>query len=277
MMLPSTQFAQIASGLTLEYRRQGPADRQPLIFLHGFTDSCRSFGPLLAALPDDIHAIAISLRGHGQSDQPKCPYDSISMSQDVAGLLDYHGHEQATVVGHCVGGFIAQRFALDFPDRTDRLILIDSFPTMVGNVKVAALLADLDSFAGGKVDPAFVRAFQESGVARPVPSDFMDMFVAESLRLPGSAWHKILSGIAAEDPSDLLPQITAPTLLICGEEDALFGVDYQHRLMAALPNAWLEILPGLGHSPHWEDPARIAAMITAFAGFAPASAIGAQE
>lgn len=157
MFIPSTQFAQVASGLTLEYRRQGPADRTPLVFLHGFTDSCRSFGPLLAALPDDMHAIAVSLR------------------------------------------------------------------------------------------------------------------------LRGWAWHKILASVAAEDPGDLLPQIDAPTLLVCGEEDALFGVDYQQRLMAALPNAWLEILPGLGHSPHWEDPARVAALIAAFAGFAPASAMGAQE
>lgn len=107
--------------------------------------------------------------------------------------------------------------------------------------------------------------------------DVCNAWEARKKALADMGYARDLSGGKFRAPSDLLPQIDAPTLLICGQADALFGVDYQQRLLAALPNAWLEILPGLGHSPHWEEPARVAALIAAFAGFAPASAIGAQE
>lgn len=269
--------AQTASGLSLEFVQQGPECGAPLVFLHGFTDSCRSFGPLFSALPTDMHAIAVSLRGHGNSDRPTGRYEIAVMAADVAELMELLGHEQATLVGHCMGGFVAQRLALDWPHLVKRMVLIDSFPTMVGNEMVAGLAAEIAEFDEGPVDDEFVRAFQETTVATPVPAAFMDMIVAESLKLPGWTWQAVVDAMVQEDFTEELSQIAAPTLLICGEEDALFGVDYQQRLMAALPNAWLEILPGLGHSPHWEDPARVAALIAAFAGFAPANAIGAQE
>ena len=152
------------------------------MFLHGFTDSCRSFSRLFEALPEDIHAIAISLRGHGGSDRPDAPYDVASLARDVASLLDTLGYPTINLAGHCMGGFVAQRFTLDFPERLARLVLIDSFPTMQGNADVAGLLAEVASFADGVVDPVFVRAFQESTVNRPVPPAFMDMIVAESLK-----------------------------------------------------------------------------------------------
>jgi non-heme chloroperoxidase len=259
------QTAQTASRLSLEYVRQGRETGSPLVFLHGFTDSCRSFSRLFGALADDINAIAISLRGHGNSDRPKGPYDIATMARDVAELLDFLGFDQVSIVGHCMGGFVAQRFALDLPERVSRLILIDSFPTMAGNEAVAGLAEEIANFPEGPVDPDFVRAFQESTVVKPVPAEFMDMIVAESMKLPGWTWQAIVDALMQKDITRELSGVTAPTLLICGDEDALFGLDYQHRLLAALPTASLEVLPGLGHSPHWEDPQAVAKLIAEFA------------
>jgi non-heme chloroperoxidase len=269
--------AQIASGLSLEYVQQGREGGAPLVFLHGFTDSCRSFSRLFAALPKDMHAIAVSLRGHGNSDRPKGPYDIAVMAADVAGLMDFLGLDHVTLVGHCMGGFVAQRLALDCPHRVSRMVLIDSFPTMIGNEMVAGLAAEIAEFDQGPVDAAFVRDFQESTVAKPVPAAFMDMIVAESMKLPGWTWQAVVDAMVQEDFTDELSRIATPVMLVCGEEDALFGVDYQHRLQAAMPHAKLAIVPGLGHSPHWEGPARVAALIATFAGLVPASSLGAQE
>ena len=160
------QTAQTASGLSLEYVRQGGATGSPLVFLHGFTDSCRSFSRLFGALADDINAIAISLRGHGNSDRPKGPYDIATMARDVAELLDFLGFDQVSIVGHCMGGFVAQRFALDFPERVSRLILIDSFPTMAGNEAVAGLAEEIANFPEGPVDPDFVKSFSREHVGK---------------------------------------------------------------------------------------------------------------
>ncbi len=272
MLAQSTQIAGTASGLSLEYVRQGPESEIPLVFLHGFTDSCRSFSRLFEALPKDIPAIAISLRGHGGSDRPEGSYDIATMARDFAELLDLLDFQKVTLTGHCMGGLVAQRFALDFPERLDRLILIDSFPTMVGHADLAALAEEIDGFADGDVDPDFVRAFQESTIAKPVPTEFMDMIVAESLKLPGWTWQTVLAAIAQEDITSELPRIAARTLLICGEQDALFGLPYQRALLAGLPNASLKMLPSLGHTPHWEEPEAVAQLVAAFAGRASAAA-----
>ena len=80
------------------------------------------------------------------------------------------------------------------------------------------------------------------------------MIVAESMKLPSWTWQAVVDALMQEDLTRELSGVIAPTLLICGDEDALFSVDYQHRLLAALPTVSLEVLPGLGHSPHWEDP-----------------------
>ena len=84
MLAQPTQTTRIASGMSLEYVRQGRESETPLVFLHGFTDSCRSFSRLFEALREDIHAIAITLRGHGGSDRPRGPYDIATMARDVS-------------------------------------------------------------------------------------------------------------------------------------------------------------------------------------------------
>jgi non-heme chloroperoxidase len=186
------------------------------------------------------------------------------MAADVVELMDFLGLDQVTLVGHCMGGFVAQRIALDCPHRVSGMVLIDSFPTMVGNEMVAGLAAEIAEFDHGPVDAAFVRGFQESTVAKPVPAAFMDMIVAESMKLPGWTWQALVDAMVREDFTGELSRIVAPVMLVCGEEDALFGVDYQHRLQAAMPHAKLAIMPGLGHSPHWEDPQAAAQLIVAF-------------
>lgn len=153
---PLSQLVTTSTGLSLECVRQGPTREDPLVFLHGYTDSCRSFSRLFEALPEDVHAIAVSLRGHGESDRPKGSYDLGTMARDLRDVLDAFGTRRIVLVGHCMGGFVAQRFALDFPERLNRLVLIDSFATMAGNATVEGLAEEIADFADGDVDTDFV-------------------------------------------------------------------------------------------------------------------------
>jgi non-heme chloroperoxidase len=261
MHMPQPHRAQAGAFLSLEYARQGSRAELPLVCLHGFTDSYRSFGPLFEALPAEVHAIAVSHRGHGGSDRPQGPYTIPTMARDLARLLSGLGIEKAVLVGHCMGGFVAQRFAVEYPGRTAGLVLINTAATVSDHPAIAELMAGLD---GETIDPDFVREFQEGTIARPVPDDFMDIVVAESLRLPPWAWHRVLGEISQEDLTADLHRIDAPTRLIWGDRDVLFELAHQNALRTGIRGAQLEVMPGYGHSPHWEDPAAVAASIMRF-------------
>ena len=108
----SPSFVTLASGLRLEYLEQGQADGIPVVFLHGVTDSCRSFEPVLSHLTPKIRAIAISQRGHGDSGRPDTGYRYRDLSEDLLAFLDALAIPCAVVAGHSMGSLVAQRFAI---------------------------------------------------------------------------------------------------------------------------------------------------------------------
>jgi pimeloyl-ACP methyl ester carboxylesterase len=254
-----------ASGLALEYDRRGDRSSTPVILLHGYTDSCRSFGPLLDHLSGDLHAIALTQRGHGGSERPNGTYSLSAMAYDVAEFLDELGFERAVVVGHCMGGLVAQRFAIDYPARAAGLVVINGFATLQGIEAVDELWNGAVAHLVDPVDPVFVRGFQEGSIAARVPSAFMDLVVAESLRLPADLWRRILSDLRRENHTRELGAVTAPTRLFWGDRDAAFPWHLQEELLGAIRHADHVVIRGAGHSPHWERPALMARAICEFA------------
>jgi non-heme chloroperoxidase len=93
---------------------------------------------------------------------------------------------------------------------------------------------------------------------------FFEGIVAESLKLPGRLWREVCDGVLAFDDVDQLGEITAPTLIVWGQRDALFPREEQDRLVAAIPNARLTVYPETGHCPNWERPEKVAADLDAF-------------
>jgi non-heme chloroperoxidase len=81
--------------------------------------------------------------------------------------------------------------------------------------------------------------------------------VTESRKLPARLWREVLDGLLAFDDAADLGQITAPTLLLWGDRDALFPREQQERLVAAIPDARLLVYPETGHCPNWERPERV--------------------
>lgn len=93
--------------------------------------------------------------------------------------------------------------------------------------------------------------------------------MSESLKAPARVWQSAFDGLLAFDDAGQLERITAPTLILWGEQDALFaGVDGQQRLAAAIPGAQLTVCPETGHSANWERPERVAADLEGFVGSA---------
>jgi non-heme chloroperoxidase len=256
-----TQTVRLANGLDLQIRESGDPRGPAVILLHGVTDSLHSWRPFTDALPRALRTIAVTQRGHGDSAKPQSDYGSAAFAGDLAALMDALGLESAHIVSHSMGTWIAQRFARDYPQRIDSLTLVAGFATLAGNPAVNDLITTISEM-GDTVDPAFVRAFQESTVATPLPPLYLDLVVNESLKVPAHVWRGAFAAMAAE-PADPKP-ILARTLLIGAEKDALFTEQDRRHLAAIFPNAQEILYPDLGHAPHWEQPRRVAADVAQF-------------
>jgi non-heme chloroperoxidase len=258
-------MVRLPSGLRLHWIERGDPIGPPVLLLHGFTDSARSYGPLMSRMPGDWRCIALSQRGHGDSDRTAAGYRPADLAADLAAFAEALELGPALLVGHCMGGLVAQRFALDHEERVAGLALIGTLSSFRDNPAVEALRAVVSRLTD-PIDPAFVRAFQESTLARPVPAWFLDQVVAESLKLPASVWKAALGGLLAElAPADL-DRIAAPTLLIWGDHDGIVPRSGSDWLAGAIPGARLLVQAGSGHAPHWEDPAGVAEAIEAYFG-----------
>ncbi len=245
----------LASGLQLHYIEQGRKDGPVLVLLHGYTDSYRSFELALPLLPRDFRVYALDQRGHGDSSRPECCYSQSDFAADAVAFLDALGLQRATFVGHSMGSFIAQQVALEYPERVEALVLIGSAPTVHGNPVALELQSAVDTLSD-PIDPDFVREFQASTFVRPIPPSFLDTAVSESLKVPAHIWQAALDGLIAEDHSSQLGEISAPTLVVGGDQDGFFPAEQQRALAEALPNATLSLYEDTGHAPHVELPHR---------------------
>jgi non-heme chloroperoxidase len=249
---------QLPSGIRLHYARQGPDEGPTVILLHGLTDSSFSFSRVMPLLPAEMQVIAPDLRGHGDSDRPIDGYSLDDMATDVIQLMDTLDIPSAVVVGHSMGSFVARRVAARAPGRVTGLLLIGAAPSPDNAVvrELQKAIAGLDD----PVDPAFVREFQESTVARDVPAAFLDRVVAESRKLPARVWAAAVAGLLAFQPAD--QAIRCATLVVGGTRDAVFSTTEQESMRQQIPGAIVDITDGIGHALHWEDPERFAAALS---------------
>jgi non-heme chloroperoxidase len=244
----------LSTGVRLNYAEKGDQSGEAIIFLHGYTDSWVSFRRVLPLLSPEYHAFALSERGHGDSDKPECCYTLDDFAADVDAFMDALGIEEATLVGASGGSFMAQRVALDYPHRVSRLVLISSAATLLDNEAVMGLGEEMLALAD-PISPEFVREWQEVNVYQPVPDEFFDKMISESLKIPARIWRNYWEGVVlAPDHASRLGEIDVPTLIMWGEKDAVFSREDPERLAAAIPGATLKVYPETGHAVHWERP-----------------------
>jgi non-heme chloroperoxidase len=247
----------LTTGSTLHYAEQGDRSGEPIIFLHGYSDSWFSFSRVLPLLSSEYHAFALTQRGHGDSDKPQCCYTPEDFAADVDAFMDAVGIEEATLVGASTGALFAQRVVLSYPHRVSRLVLVGAqTPANEANEAVVGLQEEVQALED-PVPPEFVRAFQESTIHQPVPQEFLDRVVSESLKLPARVWRDYLEGAVLSIDHDYvlaLGEMDVPTLILWGEQDPLFPREEQERLAAAIPGATLKVYPETGHAVHWDRP-----------------------
>lgn len=259
------QFVTLPTGVRVEYVEQGDPNGVPVLFLHGVTDSWRSFETVLPKLPRGIRAFALTARGHGDSSKPASGYRYADMAGDVLGFMDAKGLSRAVFVGHSMGTLVAQRLAVDHPNRVAGLVLVGAFATLFKDAGLSEFYRTAIAPLADPIDPAFAREWQLSTLAREMPADHLALVVDETRKVPSRVWRDVFTGfLESPDFSSALTRLDAPALLVWGEKDTYAPRSAQDRLLSVLPGAKLAVYPGAGHAVHWEDPAGVARDITAF-------------
>lgn len=254
----------LASGLRLSYAHQGGAADPAVVLLPGPTDSWRSYQPVLERLPGETHAIAVSQRGHGDSDKPNSGYRVEDFAADVVPLLDACGIERAVLAGHSGSCLVARRVALDHPERVAGLVLEASPTTLRDDARLVDSVEAIVSDLRDPISRDFARSFIVDTSSAGIQRDLVDQLVEELLKVPARVWHGTFAGLLEYDDTTELGRIEAPTLLVWGDADALVPRDMQDHLARSIPDADLLVYHGVGHTPRWEDPARFSGDLVAF-------------
>jgi non-heme chloroperoxidase len=237
-----------------------------VLLLHGFADSWRSFELVLSHLPESIHAVALTQRGHGDASRPATSYGLRDFAADVASFQDALHLRTAVIVGHSMGSGVALRFAIDHPEGTMGLVLVGASPTMGATAAARDFWDSTLSELTDPVDPALVRGMTESTLAQPVPRAFLDAAVQEGLKVPAFVWKAAFESRwrLEGDYSAELGGITAPTLIVWGDQDARYRRGEQEALVSAIAGSRLLVYHGAGHLLHWEEPQRFASDLQTF-------------
>jgi pimeloyl-ACP methyl ester carboxylesterase len=257
------RHVRLPNGVQLEIAQRGPRDGVPVVLLHGITDSRLSYEPMWHRLPKHWHAIAVSLRGHGESDRPP-RYTLSEIAGDVALLAEALQLEPMVVVGHSMGAAVAMQLALDRPDLVRALVGMGAFASFGDKSGLHAYRETEIAALRDPIPDRVAREFQQSTLAGPMDAAMLEMMVGESRKVPSRVWRAAFDGLLADSFCADLPTLNLPVLLIWGSADAYVPRADQDTLRSVLPAAQLQVYEGAGHALHWEQPARVADDLRAF-------------
>jgi len=265
-MGPVAKSVDLPNQVRLPYTEQGDPSGLPMLLLHGFADSWRSFELVLPHLPESIRAFALTMRGHGDASRPTSGYGIRDFAAELAQFQDAIHLRGAVIVGHSMGSGVALRFAIDYPERTMGLVLVGASPTMGATAAAREYWDSTVSKLTDPVDPALVRGMTESMLAQPVPQAFVDAAIGEGLKVPAFVWKAAVESRwrLEGDYSADLGRIKAPTLIVWGDQDARYPRGEQDALASAIAGSRLLVYPGAGHLLHWEEPQRFASDLRTF-------------
>ncbi len=267
----------VVHGEDVAYRRAGSGPA--VLLLHGIAGSSDSWVPVMELLSGDYDVLAPDFLGHGASGKPLGDYSLGSQASHVRDLLHLLGMERATVVGHSFGGGVAMQFAYQFPERCERLVLVDSGGLgreVSWLLRLAALPAA--EYALPLVFPrwartcgdAVSRALERSGVRDPRALEVWRAY--RSLADPAGRRAFVRTMRAVIDPggqsvsavSRLYLAAGLPTLVVWGEDDRVIPVSHAYTARDAIPGSRLQVVPGAGHFPHAEQPERFVEILVDF-------------
>jgi non-heme chloroperoxidase len=256
--------AALPSGVTLSYVEQGDPSGPAVLMLPGPTDSWRSYEPVLDRLPRSVRAVALSQRGHGDSDQPEAGYGIDDFAADVVPLLDVLGIERAVLAGHSGSCPVARRVAVGHPERVGGLVLEASPTTLRDHPALRTFVDSVVTDLEDPISPAFARSFVGDTSSENVAPELIERLASEVVKVPARVWKEVFADLLRYDDTSTLPSIAVPTLLVWGDADAIVSREMQHELARAIPDAQLVVYAAVGHTPRWEDPVRFTDDLVAF-------------
>jgi pimeloyl-ACP methyl ester carboxylesterase len=253
----------LPNGLRMAYVEAGDPNGEPLLLLHGYTDSSRSFSLLVPHLAR-YRLLIPDQRGHGASDAPECCYGASQFAYDATLFLDALGIERAAVAGHSLGSMVAISLAADHPERVSKVVLIGS--TALVPVKPGDWLYDNVAALKAPIDPSsqFMRDWHPANQPTPVDPVFAAAVRDEFLTIPMHVWHSVMRELAYVPVGRHASDVKAPVLVLSGGKDPLFTAEHHQSLLKAFPHAKAQVFAELGHNPNWEKPEAIAEAISGF-------------
>ena len=259
------------NGVRLYYYAAGSRGAgEPIVLLHGFPTSGHLWGAVVPLLPAGHRVVVLDLLGYGRSDPPNTNgVDLRSHADRVIGVLDHLGINFACLVGHDMGGGVAQSAAIRFPHRVSRLCLINSvaFEAWAAReVKLARAMLPLTRHLPPSWILSIVRADLLRGyIDHDRGSRDIDLYLRPFADVEGRAvliTHLLgLDNIETQALAPRLKHIVSPTAIVWGEHDPFLDVALGERLRAAIPRSTLEIVRDARHSVPEESPHEVAAAI----------------
>jgi pimeloyl-ACP methyl ester carboxylesterase len=256
-------------GAKIAYRRIG--NGRPLVVLNGFAATSADWDPsFIDRLASSNELILLDNRGIGRSTDNGQPFDLAKLADDAARVIEMLGIERVNVLGWSMGGFIAQRLALQYPDRVNKLILLSTDPgganADLASADVWSKLIDMSGTpheqARRLLSLVFPRAIVES-----IYREFGDIVAAARAQLSTDlvnrqvaamdAWHR--TGIG-----NRVREINVPVLVATGTADIVIPPSNALRLVNAIPGAWLAQFNGGGHAFMFQYPRPLADLINNF-------------
>ena len=257
-----------SNGINLYYEVHGTGPN--LVLIEGLGYHTWMWYRQVPAFDAHFRTLIYDNRGVGRSDKPPGPYNHAQNAGDLAGLLDHLGWNRAHVLGVSMGGFIAQEFALAYPERLDKLVLVATGfggPNMVPVPDEAqkALLPDPNLPLEQRIRQVMPIAFGNPSWPEAHADEF-EHIIRWRLEQPQPPEAGIAQAMAllTFNVEDRLPSITAPTLVITGSEDRVVPPRNAELLAAAIPNARLDIIPGAGHLVFMEEVERFNRAVISF-------------
>jgi len=247
----------------------GPRQGPPLLLIHGSGASGALWGPVVGALAGHHHVIRVDLPGCGQS-PPAPSYDVPDQAGRVVMLLDDLGLRHITLVGHSSGGYVATALAEQRPDLVGSLALISTGPSLDALLPQPFILRALLAPPVGPLlwprrSDAMIRKGIGATTARPV--DIPGDAVADLKNIKYRAFREVLrrnaAYVAERSVPERLADLDVPVLVIFGAADPRYEPS-SARQYDAVPNARVEMLPGVGHVPILEAPETTSELLLGF-------------
>jgi pimeloyl-ACP methyl ester carboxylesterase len=255
-----------SNGITIAYESHG--EGHPLLLICGVGYGGWAFRKLAPLLSDRYRVITFDNRGVGGSDKPEGPYSTPQMAQDAIGLLEGLGISSAYVLGHSLGGYIAEEIALARPDLVKKLVLAS---TTSGGKDVIPITAEaLSVMTERRGDPLElinrgIAVATAPGWAKEHPDEVKELIDYRlSSPVPAAAYAAQVNAGAQHNAEGRVSAIKCPTLVLSGDADRVVPPGNAELLARKIPGAEVRIVRGAGHLLPIEAPEATASVLRAF-------------